>query len=202
MRPNGKATVADEHEAMDLVLSTENDAELWGHGNTQGESIRKNLLLKRKKGTLNPDLAPKLFEYLMEAAAKKYRRHGGVYNAATRRAAAYAIAHQFLEQVEDGEWDHMQPNGSLQSNCHTTPEFKKFKDDFGYELKKAFKSGEKLTISKVRMDSGGYAPDHHRYFGGHLPGRILYLVTGPYDSVIVRAPDKEFLRGALKHIIG
>ncbi len=198
MRPNGRASEADEDAAINLVLYTENTAALWGPGNTQGESIRKNLLLKHKRGVLNPDLVPKLFEYLMDTAAKMYNAEVDrtKFTAATRRAAAYAMAQQFLEELESGGYDYT-------PNCHTQVDQRalaKFKSDFGRDLKEAFRAGDKLKISKVRLNSGGYAIGYsHMYFGAHHPGATLFMVscddTG--DDVFVRAPDRELVKAGL-----
>ncbi len=95
-----RAKAGDEVAARELVLFTENEARLWGPGNTQGESIRKNLTLKAQKGTLDPARAPKLFEYLMKSAADLYgKEYGGSFDAPTRRLAAQDMAESFLEEL-------------------------------------------------------------------------------------------------------
>lgn len=103
MRSNGRATVADEDAARELVLFTENDAKLWGPGNTQGASIRENIARKLKSGKLDVSKLPKLFEYLMDSAAKAYEKdYGGhnLFNAATRRLAAKDFAEQYVDELK------------------------------------------------------------------------------------------------------
>lgn len=106
--------MADADAARELALYTANTSSLWGPGNTQGAAIRKNLELKAAKGTLDPSKAPKLFEHLMESAAKEYVREMGspgdrwsdMFNKSTRRLAAEEMSAEYLEELG------FQPNGS------------------------------------------------------------------------------------------
>lgn len=113
MQRNGRASEVDEQAATELVMYTENNSELWGPGNTQGASIRKNLKEKQKRGTLDPSRVPKLFEYLMDSSAKMYAKEyaspgewNTIFTKATRRLAAQEMADEYLEELE------LQSNGS------------------------------------------------------------------------------------------
>lgn len=107
----GKPTMADPHAAEELMLYLENDFELW-EGN-QKKSIEKNLAQKMKKGRYDSALAPKIWMYLVEAAAKKYiKDHGtpgdridSVFNKATRMQVADRLAKQFEGEIKTGEKD-------------------------------------------------------------------------------------------------
>jgi hypothetical protein len=92
-------TGANEDAAHDLFLYADNTSELY----PRKKAILVNLLRKILKGTYNPALAPKAFEYLMADAAKRYVREIGVYvragqkstfSAPTRRLAAKMMAEQ------------------------------------------------------------------------------------------------------------
>jgi hypothetical protein len=107
---------ADEQAAQELVLYTENTSNLWGPGNTQGEAIRKNLAAKAARGTLDPQKTPKLFEYLMESAAKQYAKEfaspsewNKIFTKATRELAAKEIAENYFETYRE-ELAALQPN--------------------------------------------------------------------------------------------
>lgn len=101
---------ADEHAATELVMFIENESDLSPDGPSgQGRSVLLNALRKWKKGTYDPKLAVKLFEYLAEAGARRYAKEfpGVVFNPATRHEAAKQLEASFRNSAENGEYDHI-----------------------------------------------------------------------------------------------
>ncbi len=101
----------DEHAATELVLYIENTSELSPDGPSgQGRSVLLNALRKWRKGTYDPALGVKLFEYLAEAGAKSYSKEYGptTFNPATRHEAARQLEMSFRHSVEHGEYDHVE----------------------------------------------------------------------------------------------
>ena len=104
---------ADQHAATELVLFIENTADLSPDGpHGQGRSVLLNALRKWRKGTYEPALAVRLFEYLAEAGAKRYAREydhasrwSEMFNPATRREVARQLEESFRASVERGEYD-------------------------------------------------------------------------------------------------
>lgn len=69
---------ADEHAATELVLYIENTSDLSPDGpRGQGRDVLLNALRKWRKGTYDPTLAVRLFEYLTESGAKRYAKEMG-----------------------------------------------------------------------------------------------------------------------------
>lgn len=104
----GKPTVANNHAADELHLfMTNDDPTMTGN---QIKSIRKNLALKMKKGKYDSALAPKIWMYLVDAAAQSYLKQYGspgdrvdsLFNKATRMVVATALAKQFEQDVKSG----------------------------------------------------------------------------------------------------
>lgn len=104
---------ADLHAATELVLYIENTADLSPDGpRGQGRSVLLNALRKWRKGTYEPALAVRLFEYLAESGAKRYAREydsasrwSELFNPATRRDAARQLEESFRASAERGEYD-------------------------------------------------------------------------------------------------
>lgn len=103
---------ADQHAARELGLYIENESDLspWGPRG-QGRDIAKNLVRKMRKGTYDPDKAPKLWSYLTEAAAKRYAKEFGVarewsrtFTPATREMVAVSLARGFEDRYKAGDW--------------------------------------------------------------------------------------------------
>jgi hypothetical protein len=96
----------DKVAARELALSIENDGELY---RSQAQPIMLNLARKMKRGIYNPELAIKLWMYLVEAGAKKYAKDFGsrgdnwfdMFNKATREEAARQLAEGYEEEIED-----------------------------------------------------------------------------------------------------
>jgi hypothetical protein len=107
----GKPTVARPEAADELRLYMENEFDIW-EGN-QKKSIEKNLALKMKKGKYDASLAPKIWMYLVDAAAQKYIKKFGsagdrvdsMFNKATRMQVASELAQEFEQAVKSGEKD-------------------------------------------------------------------------------------------------
>lgn len=107
---------ADEHATTELVLYIENTSDLSPDGPSgQGHSVLLNALRKWRKGTYDPALAVRLFEYLAEAGAKRYAKEMGsspsewstMFNPATRQEAARQLEASFRSSAESGEYDHV-----------------------------------------------------------------------------------------------
>jgi hypothetical protein len=102
----------DEHAATELVMFIENTSDLSPDGpQGQGRSVLLNALRKWKKGTYDPALAVRLFEYLAEAGAKRYQKEFGsdapIFSPATRHEAARQLEASFRSSAEGGEYDHV-----------------------------------------------------------------------------------------------
>lgn len=107
---------ADEHAANELVMYIENTADLSPDGPSgQGRSVLLNALRKWRKGTYDPALAVRLFEYLVESGAKRYAVEFGsspgewstMFNPATRYEAAKQLEESFRSSAKNGEYDHV-----------------------------------------------------------------------------------------------
>ncbi len=116
--PNARfrAAAADDHAATELVMFIENTADLSPDGpRGQGRSVLLNALRKWRKGTYDPALAVRLFEYLTESGAKRYAQEmadepsswSTMFTPATRRAAARQLEEGFRNLAERGEYDEV-----------------------------------------------------------------------------------------------
>lgn len=99
-------TVADE---LDLFLRNEYD--LWADSSPRKSQIMKNIAKKMKSGQYDSSLAPKLWMWLVDDAAKKYvakfgdgptARVDSVFNKATRMMVAQGLAKWFESEVKTG----------------------------------------------------------------------------------------------------
>jgi len=103
---------ADPTAARELELYIDNDSQLY---HSQFIPIVKNLMLKRRNGVYNRELAVKLFMYLMDAGAKKYVAEFGtrgqkidsMFNRNTRLQAARAFRDSFETEAELGNYDRL-----------------------------------------------------------------------------------------------
>lgn len=106
---------ADEQAATELVLFIENESDLSPDGpKGQGRSVLVNALRKWRKGTYDPALGVKLFEYLAEAGAKRYAKEfsvgtdwSAIFNPATRHEAARQLEASFSNSAKNGEYDRV-----------------------------------------------------------------------------------------------
>ena len=88
-------------EARELDLYAENTAELYG----QFKSIIGNLTKRIDRGTYDAALAPKLWRYWYDAAARGYaREHGWHARPEVRQECADARAVEEFEKITDGEY--------------------------------------------------------------------------------------------------
>lgn len=88
----------DEHAKTELQLYAENTSDLYN----QKQSILANIRRRIAKGTYNHSLAPKLWLYWVDAAAKRYSKEFGpaVFNKATRMAVAQDLADNYRSGEE------------------------------------------------------------------------------------------------------
>lgn len=116
MAPNARAqSPADPHAAAELVLFIENTADLSPGGpHGQGRSVMLNALRKWRKGTYEPALAVRLFEYLTESGARRYAQEfdrptnwNVMFTVATRREAARQLEERFRADAESGEYEEV-----------------------------------------------------------------------------------------------
>ncbi len=101
------------HEATELKLFIENDADLYRQQTTP---IIKNLTAKKASGKYNRDLAVKLFMYLAEAGAKKYEKEfmtpgtwHKVFTPAIRKEICIEWRDEFEEEFKNGSYDEFIP---------------------------------------------------------------------------------------------
>ena len=103
---------SDESVAAELVMFVENDGDLYRQQTTP---IMKNLMKKWKKGTYDHSLAPKMWGYLMDSAAKKYVQEFGspddkwheMFPKNIRMLAAQMMADRWKEEAELGNYDYL-----------------------------------------------------------------------------------------------
>ena len=96
----------------ELVLYIDNDSRLY-HGQTV--PIMKNLARKIRKGVYDFRKSVKLWQYLVDAGARKYvKEYGGpgarvdtIFTAATRRHVAKQYAAKFLRMWRNGELSNL-----------------------------------------------------------------------------------------------
>ena len=92
----------DEHAADELRLYLDNEADLYRR---KTSSFIPNVRRKIEQGKYDPALAPKLWIYLVDDAAKKYvKEMGGSFDVATRRAVAAQLAKDELQMLMNGEY--------------------------------------------------------------------------------------------------
>jgi len=106
----GEVDLVGAHE-LDLFIV--NDADLYRQ---QHIPIIKNLITKMARGTYDSEKAVKMFMYLVESGAKKYKKEFGdglkwheMFNVATRREVAKSLRDSFETEAELGNYDHLLP---------------------------------------------------------------------------------------------
>jgi hypothetical protein len=100
----GRGGVVDEHAVTELDLYAENTSELYN----QKKSVLANIRRRIASGKYDHALAPKLWMYWVDAAAKRYIKefdHPGVridavFNKATREALAKELADRYRSGEE------------------------------------------------------------------------------------------------------
>jgi hypothetical protein len=101
MRHRGEV---DETALEELDLYAENTGEIYN----QKKSILENVRRRLKNGTYSPALAPKLWMYWVESAAKRYGKEFGsgsgrvdaIFNLPTREALARRLAKRYASGAE------------------------------------------------------------------------------------------------------
>jgi hypothetical protein len=97
-RRNPRALPVNEMDGLELSMLAVNDADLYRR---RAQPIITNLAKKMSKGTFDPELAIKAFQYMADDAAVKYRREFKTApSVATRKFAAQMLVGQFLEEIE------------------------------------------------------------------------------------------------------
>jgi hypothetical protein len=100
---------ANPTEVRELLLYADNESKLY----RQKQDIIKNILRKMKSGKYDPRLAPKLWMYWVDNAAKMYDKEmgsgvgkvDGIFSKQVRMAAAEQLAKDEYEMIQDGEYD-------------------------------------------------------------------------------------------------
>ena len=91
----------DEHSERELDLYAENTSELSG----QFTAIIANVGRRLAKGTYDAALAPKLWRYWYDEAARRYKREFGYqFPPAVRQACAESRATGEVERIQAGEY--------------------------------------------------------------------------------------------------
>ena len=93
---------------VELVLYLENDSEMY----RQQDAIVKNIVRKMRSGRYDHTLAPKLWQYWVDAGAKRYLREfdapgariQDVFPVQTRRQVAQFFANQFRDEAALGNY--------------------------------------------------------------------------------------------------
>lgn len=90
----------------ELQLYTENDRQSY----KMQQSIEQNLIKKMKKGTYDSTKAVKLWQYMIDDAAKRYEKEFGTpgiktFSVQDRKMVAVAFAKDFEDKYDDGEFD-------------------------------------------------------------------------------------------------
>jgi len=90
----------DKELARELMLTGSNDGQLYKQ---QIQPIIRNLALKKVKGTYSAPLANKLWIYLVETVAKKYRKDFGLgrVDLGTKKYAAALFMREWSEELAE-----------------------------------------------------------------------------------------------------
>jgi len=107
----------DDVTKRELELYIENDERLYKN---QIIPIIKNILTKMRRGVYDHSLAPKLWQYLIDAGARKYVKEYGspgdkiqnVFPASMRRELAQEFADKYKQEIELGNYDNLLPGFS------------------------------------------------------------------------------------------
>ena len=96
------ASAGDAHAADELRLYAENEVRLY----PQKQSILKNVARRLKNGTYDATLAPKLWMYWVDNAARMYEREFGsggakIFDKATREMLARELATDMLSEARE-----------------------------------------------------------------------------------------------------
>jgi hypothetical protein len=102
----------DEHAAVELALFLDNEEPLY----RQKVEIAKNLTRKIKNGTYDHKLAPKLWGYVVERAAKAYDKEFGsgrprewakMFPPVVRNLVAKDLADRWYANAKAGRFDEV-----------------------------------------------------------------------------------------------
>jgi hypothetical protein len=104
-RPARSAPTVDSSAVRELELYAENESALYN----QKKSIIENIKRKMRSGKYDARLAPKLWLYWFDAAARRYvKEFGGdvafTFPKSVRMAAAEDAAKDYAERIRSGEY--------------------------------------------------------------------------------------------------
>ena len=89
----------DEHAIDELRLYIDNDEQLY---RSQLVPIIKNVQRKMKSGKYNHDLAPKLWQYLVDNGARKYcKTFGGQVRYTFPKAERVQLAQNYADEYQE-----------------------------------------------------------------------------------------------------
>ena len=98
----------DETALTELELFIDNDADLYRQRTIP---MILNVARKIKRGTYNPELAPKLWQYLVDDGARKYNNMFGtpgarqtIFNKQVRNELARRYANQYWHEIKEGNY--------------------------------------------------------------------------------------------------
>lgn len=105
---SSKLKTIDQHALTELELYAENKSSIY----EQKKSILKNILRRIKNGTYDPGLAPKLWLYWVDEAAKRYvKEFGGdlriTFPKPLREALAEKLAKEEYALIQAGEYESL-----------------------------------------------------------------------------------------------
>lgn len=95
-------------QVRELELYADNTSEIY----EQKKSIIRNLARKIERKVYNPSLAPKLWRYWIDEAAKRYSQEFGtpgqiIFSVADRNEVARLVAEREYELIKNGEYSIM-----------------------------------------------------------------------------------------------
>lgn len=102
----------DTQSSDELDLYIDNERRLYN----QKQMCFKNLTIKKAQGKYNRDLAPKLFSYLVDLAAKMYAKEfdspqnwNKIFDKETRNQLCQELVTEFEKKHEAGEFEEYVP---------------------------------------------------------------------------------------------
>jgi len=155
----------DEHALVELHIYADNTAELY----TQKKAILQNIERRIRKGTYDPRLAPKLWLYWIDAAAKRYTKEFdapggssfGIFNKATREELARRIAEQEYAEL------------MIQQRAHVTEEARRGQIDTFTEAYIA----AALWSTNDESDEAGGEPLDQNYGPADIAPETMQLIV-------------------------
>ena len=146
----------DEHAIDELRLYIDNDEQLY---RSQLLPIIKNVQRKMKSGKYNHDLAPKLWQYLVDNGARKYCKvFGGqvryTFPKAEREQLAQNYADDYQENIRKVFWiDDLKHNDNTFGEPYNTREKAQEQIDLAYKFRdgSTFKEGDLVIREEFEL---------------------------------------------------